>query len=200
MNESSMENWEKRILTAAGELPYPPTPDIAAQVRQSLADKRIPRSIAYPRAAWTVAIVLILLLATILLVPPVRAAVLDFLQIGAVRIFLVEPTATTTPTPAPSTPTPELSITHQPATAIPSRTPIYLVSWLDLKVRITLDQAIDRLHFTLSIPSYPPDLGSPDHVFLQDQEGQVLFLIWTDPDQPDQVRLSLQAIEPAHGR
>jgi len=196
MNNPLIENWENRLLSAARELPYPPTPDIAGQVRRRLANERSPRSLAYGRAAWTAAVVIILLLATILLVLPVRAAVLDFLQIGAVRIFLVEPTPTLTPTPAPPTATPMHSGATSLPTAAPSPTPIYPASPLDLQGETTLDQALDRLLFTPSLPGYPPDLGNPDRVFLQDQEGQVLFLIWTDPQQPDKVRLSLNIIGP----
>jgi hypothetical protein len=196
MNNTSIENWESRLLSAARELPYPPTPDIAGQVRRRLADEARPRSLAYRRAAWAAAIVVILLLATILLVPPVRAAVLDFLQIGAVRIFLVAPTPTTTPTPALPTVTSVHSVATLLPTATPSPTPIYLASLLDLQGETTLELALDRLLFTPSIPSYPLGLGNPDRVFLQDQEGQVLFLIWTDPQQPDKVRLSLNIIGP----
>lgn len=196
MNNTSMENWENRILSSARELPYPPTPDIARQVRRRLAEERSNRSVGYRRAAWAAAIVVIILLATILLVPPVRAAVLDFLQIGAVRIFLVEPAPTTTPTLAQSTPIPVQSGANSLTMATPSPTPIYVASLLDLQGETTLDQAFDRLLFAPSLPLYPPDLGNPDRVFLQDQEGQVLFLIWTDPQHLDKVRLSLNIIGP----
>lgn len=69
MNGPSLENWENRILSAAHELPYPPTPDIAWR----LVQRRSLRSLAYRRAGWAAAILVVLLLATILLVPPVRA-------------------------------------------------------------------------------------------------------------------------------
>ena len=192
MNGPSLENWENRILSAAHELPYPPTPDIAWR----LVQRRSLRSLAYRRAGWAAAILVVLLLATILLVPPVRAAILDFLQIGAVRIFLVEPTATSTPTQGPLTLTPAQTGTNQPPTATHTPIAIYLASLLDLQGETTLEMALDRLHFTLSLPAYPADLGNPDHVFLQDQEGQVLLLVWMDPQHPDQVRLSLHAIGP----
>jgi hypothetical protein len=192
MNGPSIENWENRILSAARELPYPPTPDIAG----SLAERRSSRSFAYRRYAWAAAVAVILLLATMLLVPPVRAAILDFLQIGAVRIFLVEPTATPTPTPAPPTFTPGQAGGNQLPTATRTPTPIYLASLLDLQGGTTLEAALNRLRFTPSLPAYPPDLGDPDHVFLQDQEGQVLYLVWVDKQHPDQIRLSLHAISP----
>jgi hypothetical protein len=37
----------------------------------------------------------------------------------------------------------------------------------------------------------PPDLGLPDHVFLQDMHGQVLVLVWLDPADNTRIRLSL---------
>ena len=125
-----------------------------------------------------------------------HAAVLDFLQIGAVRIFLVEPTTTPTPNPALPTPTQEQPAAVELPTATRTPTPIYLASLLDLQGETTLDQVLERLHFTPSLPIYPPDLGEPDHIYLQDQDGQVLFLVWTDPQQPDSVLFSLHAISP----
>jgi hypothetical protein len=196
MNDTPMENWEKRILAATRELPYPSTPDIAGSVRRRLLEERAPRAYSNRRLAWAIAAVLILLLATILLVPPVRAAVLDFLQIGAVRIFLVEPTATPTPTSAPSTPRQEQPAAVDLPTTTRTPTPIYLASLLDLQGETTLNQVLERLHFTPSLPTYPPDLGEPDHIYLQNQDGQVLFLVWTDLQQPDSVLLSLHAISP----
>ena len=196
MDDTSLENWENRLRASAGEMTYPPTPDIAKWARRHLEEGRMPRANFPLRAAWAGVILIILLLSTILLVPPVRAAVLDFLQIGAVRIFLVEPTPTATPTSAPSTPTLATAEETSLPTAKPTSTPIYLASLLDLQGETTLDKAIDRLPFTPSLPTYPPDLGVPDRVFMQDQNGQVLYLLWTDPKHPDRVRLSLHIIPP----
>lgn len=195
MNDSSLENWENRIRAAASEMAYPPTPEIAGQVRRRLKEVGRPRTTFYPRVAWAAVILVVLLLATILLVPPVRAAVMDFLQIGAVRIFLIEPTSTPSSTPAPPTVTPVRSVTPLP-TAIPSQTPLFLLSLLDLQGETTLDQALERLHFNPSLPAYPTDLGDPDRVFLQSQGGQVLIMVWTDPQHPNSVRLSLHTIGP----
>jgi hypothetical protein len=192
MNGPLIENWEERLLAAARELPYPPTPDIAAGVTRRLGVGDRGKVLAYPRVAWALAAVIVLLLATILLVPPVRAAVLDFLQLGAVRIFLVEPDAT--PTMSPSQ-TPDPSASTQP-TPRPTRTPLYLASLLDLEGEMPLEEAVERLSIPLSLPAFPSDLGLPDHAYLQDQDDQFLILVWTDPQDDSRVLLSLHAIGP----
>jgi hypothetical protein len=40
------------------------------------------------------------------------------------------------------------------------------------------------------------DLGEPDLVFLQNQNGDVVILVWLDPDEPERVRLSLHLLGP----
>ena len=74
-----------------------------------------------------------MILAVILAVPPVRAAVLDWIRIGAVRIFLIQPSPTPVPTALPETPAP---------TALPSPTP--LPSVLDLSGETSLADARKR--------------------------------------------------------
>src|SRR6185503_5551266 len=80
---------------------YPPTPDIASAVAKRLAIKPEPKPLISPpwRLVWA-ALVVLFILAGLLAVPQVRAAVVEFLQIGAIRIFLTEPTPTATPLPA----------------------------------------------------------------------------------------------------
>jgi hypothetical protein len=141
--------------------------------------------------------------------------VVEVLRLGAVRIFLVEPTptptltptATLTPTPtftvvtaananttatvvATSTPTPTPTPTRTP---LPTPTPLYSI--LDLSGETTLAEARANINFPIRLPTYPPDLGEPDRVFLQDWAGAILVLVWLDPDQPDQARLSLDQLE-----
>jgi hypothetical protein len=66
-----------------------------------------------------------------------------------------------------------------------------LASLLDLTGETTLAEALDSASFSIQLPAYPPDLGLPDHVFLQDMQGQVLVLVWLDPADPLRIRLSL---------
>jgi hypothetical protein len=116
--------------------------------------------------AWAVAAGL--LLAALLLVPPVQAAVGD-LVIGVVHIFRHPPTVT------PTEPTP-------------------LASVLDLAGRTTLDNARQRAGFPVRLPSYPADLGLPQYVYLQNLDGSAVELVWVDPQHPDRVRMALNEL------
>jgi hypothetical protein len=58
----------------------------------------------------------------------------------------------------------------------------------------TLPQAAERLPFAIQLPSWPPDLGSPDRVYVQDLAGPALLSVWMDPRQEERVYLSLHAL------
>lgn len=205
MSNLSFEQWETYVRETAGAFPYPPTPDIAGTMRQRLTTES--RAPARPRwqLAWAVAIAIIVL-AGLLAVPRVRAGLLEFLRIGAVRILLSEPTPTAatpslTPTTAKSLPLlppadataaarPTPTMARPTATPWPSPTP--LTSVLDLAGETTLAEAQKRAGFPIRLPTYPPDLGPPDRVFLQDLGGPAaVILVWLEPGSQDQVRLSL---------
>jgi hypothetical protein len=129
------------------------------------------------------------LLVALLAVPGVRAGVLRWLQIGAVRIFLV---ATETPSPAPSATGTRPAATRTPP---PSATP--LGSVLDIAGETTLAGARARVSFPIRLPTYPPDLGEPDRIFVQtvgSADGTAVVLVWLAPDEPDQVRLALYVL------
>ncbi len=93
MSEQSFELLETSLQAAAHDFPYPLTPDIARAVRQRLAMEPRQAAMRRMRLAWAAAIA-VLILAGLLAVPQVRAAVLEALRIGAIRIFLTEPTPT----------------------------------------------------------------------------------------------------------
>jgi hypothetical protein len=189
----SVDLWEERLLAAAKDLSYPPTPDIATAVRRRMGKARLPG-----RRAWRwqpvliAAILVIILFAGLLTVPGVRAAVRDFLQIGVVRIFLAEPTLTPTPTPR-STGTPPPTPTIQP-----SPTPLSYLPLGQLAGETTLETAMAKAAFKLSLPAYPPDLGKPQRVFVQGSEGELVILVWTLPDDPGKADLVLYEIAPGH--
>lgn len=193
VNEQPVDRWEARLRVTASALPYPPTPDVAGAVRRRLAERRpvaAPRSLVVrrPRLAWAIAVV-VLIAAALLAVPEVRAGLIRFLQIGAVRIFLVAPSPTPTATPAPT------SIgTPFPPTATPRPTPTLIASLTDLAGETTLENAQTRAGFPIPLPAYPSDLGPPARVFLQDLGGPMVVLVWLDPDQPNRVRLSLHLL------
>jgi hypothetical protein len=194
--------WEARLRATVRAFPYPPTPDIAGAVRRRLEAESARPAGLRPRQAWVVVAVL-LILGGLLAVPQVRAAVVQFRQIGAIRIFLTEPTPTVTPTVAPSpsllppaVDTPSSASTEERPTATPRPSPTPLFSVLDLAGETTLVEAQQKAGFPIRLPTYPPDLGPPDRVFLQDLGGPVAVLAWLDPDQPDRVRLSLHQLGP----
>ena len=212
--ELSNSQIEALIVKTVDNFAYPPTPDIAGAVKQSLVTRRSRISGQTHRLAWATLIVLFIV-AGLLAVPQVRAAVVEFLQLGAIRIFLVEPTPTATPHPSPTPITSSLDLaegttltqaqtrtatppsptaspnTPPTATPRPSPTPTLIASLLDLAGETTLTEARTRVNFPIRLPVEPPDLGLPDSVFLQELGGPMVILIWLESDHPDQVRLSL---------
>ena len=194
MDEKSFERWEARLQEAARQFPYPHTPDIAAAVAPRRAGRRGRFSPLRSRLAWAAAAVLLVFLATVLAVPSARAAVLEFIQIGVVRIFQAAPAPTSMP---PLTATPRFPAGETPPPAAASRpAPPDLALSLDVFGETSLADARARAGFEIRLPAYPPDLGQPDHVYLQDMQGAFLALVWMLPGQPDKVRLSLHTIAP----
>ena len=200
----TFEDQEAWLQKTARELPYPETPDIAVAVRRRLAtghtrERQQPRQ-ARARLTWTIAILAAILLG-LLAVPSVRAGISEFIQIGIVRIFLVPPTATL-PAATPAIPGSAPPIEGAPdsadatTTSIPEPTPTLLPWLLDIDGVTTLQEARREADFPIQLPSYPADLGEPDHVFLQDMDGPVVILVWMDPDQPNRIRLSLHMYGP----
>jgi hypothetical protein len=123
---------------------------------------------------------------------PVRAAVVTWLQIGVVRIWLVEPPLSATSTP---------SVTKTPLPTVTSRLTIRstvtpLISQLDFYGEITLVEAQSQVDFPIYLPTLPVGLGPPDHVYLQKAEGDVIILVWMRPDQPNKVRMSFHLLGP----
>ncbi len=174
---AELERFGQRVRAVAGGFPYPPMP-VIRPVRSSRPDR------SRTQLAWGAGIALSLVLA-LLAVPQVRAALIEFIQIGAVRLNLIAPT----PTLIPPTPTGALA-----PTVVPSPTPTPLASVLDLSGETTLADARQRANFTVRLPAYPADLGEPDHVFVQEQGASMVVLVWLDPDDPTHVRMSLHQI------
>src|SRR5262249_55835736 len=180
LKSAQNDGLEKRLLGMNETFPYPPTPDIAAAVRGQL-NRRAPPASALPRRRllWA-ALILLLIIGGLLAVPQVRAAILEWLQIGSIRIFVTEPTATSTRTGA----------------FTPAPTPTLIPSLHNLASRTTLAEAQKQLGFPIRLPAYPPNLGRPDEVFLQQMGGPYLVLVWFDPAQPGEVKLSLHMFGP----
>jgi len=189
MTELQQELFEKQLGSLAKGLEYPHTPDVVSSVMARLrreerdGGKRYPRVISR-RLTWALTIIL-MLFASLMLIPPARAAILDFIQIGVVRIFRAAPT----PLPPPNQEAPSTMV---PGTATPIATSQPLIPILErLAGEVSLEQAQKAVNYPILLPSYPPDLGKPDRVFVQEADGAMTVLVWIDPKKPDQVLMSL---------
>lgn len=192
MNEQVREQWLQDVATS---FRYPPTPDVAGDVRRRLSRPRVAPKTRPLRLAWAV-LAFLLLAAALLAVPGVRAAVLEFLQIGAIRILPQEATAT----PAQTTTGRAEGDVAAPATGVttPDR-PGATRTLLDIAGATTWEAAQGTAGFPLQLPAYPPALGQPDEVYEQqlwdpDLQEPVFILVWREPQQPEEVRLALYEI------
>lgn len=179
------ERWAAHLTAVARALPYPPMP-APARVPRRAAARRPARVYTLALAAVVVALLAVALLA----VPSTRAGLLEFIQIGVVRLQLgPSPTPTATPTEPGPAATPQPA--HTPPRPPP---PTPLSSVLDLAGATTLAAARAQVDFAIRLPTYPADLGEPDEVFLQDMGGAAVVLVWRDPADPAAVRLSLHLL------
>ena len=187
MSELERELFEDQLRSIAKGLDYPRTPNIAGSVMRRLRPSTRPRFISR-RFAWSLTVILVLV-SSLMLIPPVRAAVVEFIQIGIVRIF---PRPTEPPIDVATTATPD-AITPRTATpSIPSGT--LIPSLRRIAGETTLADAQRRVDYSILRPAYPPDLGQPDYVFLQDAEGAMTILVWLDPRETNQVLMSLHFV------
>jgi hypothetical protein len=173
-----MERWEEVVQRTAEEFVYPPTPDLTEAVAQRLGQQSSHRWSA-KQLMWTAAAVFLAAALAISLTPQARAAVLELVRLGAVRIFQMEIP------PVPSA-----------ATRTPAPTPVDGVSVLDLAGKTTLEDAQRRAGFALRAPAYPEDLGRPDYVFYQFLQGPAVILVWLADDNPAVVEMSLFQLGP----
>lgn len=176
----SIDRLEEQIRQYSRSFAYPPTPNLSKKMGYIVQQEKQPqRGLLFSRPAWIVSAVLILL-ALLFSVPTVRAQILEFIQIGRVKIFLVEPTPvpTTTPLPPTSTPLPADSV-H---------------TLQGIAGEVSFTEAAGKISYPVELPTYPVGLGKPDHVFIQDLGEPVLILVWMDPNHTDQVLLSLSFI------
>lgn len=181
MKDNRQHPIEDQIRNLAGRFKYPPTPDVSVRVRTKLDAARPGR-----HAIWKPAVALLLLLLLVLFsVPAVRASVIEFFQVGVVRIFPVA----VTPLPSTASPNPAATIPSN-GTDLPLPDPL-----LNLAGKTTLEDARQQAGFTLRLPAYPSNLGLPDIVYHQDNLNMVI-LVWLEPGDSQKVRLSLYALGP----
>lgn len=179
MSDDQHEQLERRLREASRALAYPPTPDVAGALRRRQPRRgwRIPAPVALALG------LLVAMSALLLAVPEVRAAALEALRIGVVRIFPAPPVtpemaATVAPEPGPPTATP----------GVPTPTRAAPDPLRDLRGATTLEGARALLPFALRLPA---DLGPPDAVFVQELPGPAAILVWREPADPSRTRLAL---------
>lgn len=188
-----MNEFEKRLTDIAKGMDYPPTPDIAGFVSTRLRPAKSPRLISR-RLAWSLTIVLILL-SSLLLIPPARAAILEFIQIGIVRIFPAPEETPATAEPESFVPTTATPAAFPPPTAKPFSQSAPLLVFLDqIAGETKLANAKEIAEYPILLPTYPKDWGQPNHVYVQDVDGVMTILVWVDAQQPERVTLSLHFI------
>jgi hypothetical protein len=197
MSEIEHPNFENWLYENTKSFEYPPTPDVARSIHWDTV-KSIPKrrtGLNRPLLAGVIAVVLIAILG-LLAVPTVRAQILEFLELGGIRIFLGGPTGTPTAT-AGSSETPSPTEIPSGISETPAKTPISALNFLEnLSGETSLSQARGAVDYPVRLPTYPTDLGEPDLVYLQDIGGPVVVLVWLQPGENDAVRLSLLELGP----
>ena len=186
MNELQQELFEKQLVSIAKGLEYPRTPNIAVPVMKRLRSSTPSRFVSR-RFAWSLTVIAILF-TSLMLIPPARAAILEFIEIGIVRIFRTEPT----PIAPPQQEFPSISVTVVPTITVEPLIPVLE----RLAGERSLEGAQEMVEYPILIPAYPPDLGEPDRVFVQDADGDMTILVWIDPEHPMEVLMSLHLIPP----
>jgi len=167
MSEQTIERWDVHLRATARAFPYPPTPDVAGAVRRQLAEERGNIAPRGDRLAWVAAVV-VLILVSLLAVPPVRATVVAAVRLGVVRVLFTEPTPTATaPTPTDNVPSSGLTV---PA-ATPRSGPPRLASVPDLVAETVLADAQQRAGSPIRLPTPDPRLSNG--AFSQRVGGQV---------------------------
>lgn len=160
---------EARLRRAAEVFPYPPTPPISTAVRG-----RLRRAPAPARLRLASVLMGVLVACSLWALPPVRAAVLEWLQIGAVTVVIITPTRTS----------PQ-----------PTATTVMLTSALQLSGSTTRAEAEGQLGRSLPRLALPADLGEPALISVQVGDRlPMVTQVWTMPGEPDQVRLVLAVV------
>jgi hypothetical protein len=180
-------DYENKLRSIASGMEYPRTPNIAGSVTARLRTATRPRFNS-KALAWSLTIIVVLC-SSLMLIPPARAAILEFIQIGVVRIFpqSVTPTVEPIQTPAPGS--------FAPVTATSSTQSLSLIPILNqMAGKTTLADAQNKVDFSILLPAYPSDLGQPNYVYVQKADSNMVILVWLDPQQPVEVLMSLHFI------
>jgi hypothetical protein len=169
IEQPTMTQLQIRLESAAQNLPYPPTPDIADRVKHQLAKKPAQPRLSTRRLAWGMTVV-VLGMVILLSVPAARAIVLEALRQSPLRVFLFEPFPTTTPlatiTPSVSVEAPLRLSSPQPAEATPSpsATPISSLLNLARETPLLIESQI-QVDLPARLPARPLALRPSNKVF-----------------------------------
>ncbi len=180
---------EDYLFALAKRMVYPHTPDLVDPVLSRI--QKPPSQARFTRRLLQAGIIVLLLAVTLGLIPPVRAAILDFIQIGVVRIFLPANEGPQANLENSATALPE-DILKRTATAA-SYFPLF-TDVENLTGEMSLEQAQNSVEFPILLPSFPDDIGKPDRVFVQEANGKMVILIWFEKQNPEIVRMSLHMI------
>jgi hypothetical protein len=164
MTQPSSEEFAAFVAETAAAFEYPATPNVAAQVR------RHPPTPQRRALVWRSALAVILLtlcLGITLTVPTARAALVEFLQIGAVRIGLL------------------------PNDQVAAPLALQAVSILDLGEEVSLKTASEII--SPRPPGFPPALGRPAVAFAQNVRARepVITYVWPQTEERPQITLTL---------
>jgi len=172
-DDRDLERLEQLLRQTATNLrdEFPPTPPIAAPVRRELQRRRTTpvTRLHVQQLARAVALAAAVFAAILLLSPDVREAVARFFGLDTVRIERIA----TVPAPA-LTPGPSPVADDRRGEQAPRPT-------FELTGLTTLADARARAKFDIRLPAYPPTLGQPRRVYVQDFEsGQQVILVYPD--------------------
>lgn len=182
MRDDKNANLEERLISFAKNFQYPPTPDLSRSIIDHVGLKSRQRPRISLQWVWGIAIIFVLL-AGLLTVPPVRAAVMEFFQIGTIRIFFQGPSSTSGPTS---------SMVEETTTSTSALHP----ALVRLAGETTLDNALQQTNIPILLPDYPQDIGPPNKVYIQNLGGPAILLVWFKPGQEDTIRLSILLLSP----
>ena len=166
MSEQTDKVWAEHLTKMAADFPYPPTPSIA-QWMQRKQPPSTPLPVYSRRWRWATAVVgLLVLMLSLLAIPPVRAAVIEFIQIGAIKIFDAPPLQ-----PVPTESQQKLSLS-------------------DIGTEVTLAQAQEIM--PLLMPAVPRFAEAPNVVYQQmlNEREAVFTLVWYGNDDRPQIALT----------
>lgn len=147
------EELEQRLRDLSGAVHFPETPDFAAMFQRDIVAKPVPISSRRPvaRIILAAAVALLILGATLALIPGARHAVADWLDIPGLRLTVGDDA----PIALPATPETSLAARYGPA--------------------VSLELAAAVVNFPLLLPAHPSVTGTPAIYFAQEANPVVLI-------------------------